>query len=118
MFAAYLQPILFGGALFCRIILVSRVTGIIEAVGLERVRIALEDGAVVTYAWDADAGSSYDPRFVWEFMDESFRRVLHRNARRCARDRAPHDPLCRVDATWGPTGVMPTGSVRYPNPMA
>jgi hypothetical protein len=35
---------------------------------------------------------------MWEFMDESFRRVLNRNARRCARDRAPHDPLCRVDA--------------------
>ena len=98
----HIYSLLVGGALFCRIILVSRVTGIIEAVGLERVRIALEDGAVVTYAWDADAGSSYDPRFVWEFMDESFRRVLHRNARRCARDRAPHDPLCRVDAMGGP----------------
>jgi hypothetical protein len=79
----HIYSLLFGGALFCRIILVSRVTGIIEAVGLERVRIALEDGAVVTYAWDADARSSYDPRFVWEFMDESFRRVLNRNARRC-----------------------------------
>ena len=60
----HIYSLLFGGALFCRIILVSRVTDIIEAVGLERVRIALEDGAVVTYAWDADAGSSYDPRFV------------------------------------------------------
>jgi hypothetical protein len=50
----HIYSLLFGGALFCRIILVSRVTGIIEAVGLERVRIALEDGAVVTYAWDAD----------------------------------------------------------------